>query len=55
MVRFEFVENETTQVTEEQLESLRDLISISDHMRRELGLRSNPMQVTGESIRFNGV
>jgi len=55
MSKFEFIENETTQLTDEQKEALTDLIDISDQIKRSIGLRFSPMQINGSTIRFNGI
>lgn len=54
-MRFEFIENEGKNITTEQMASLADLLQISDEIRKGLGLRFTPMQIAGNTVRFNGI
>lgn len=54
-MKFEFIENEGKHITTEQMASLTDLLYISDEIRKGLGLRMIPMQVSGNIVKFNGI
>ena len=54
-MKFEFIENEGKHITTEQMASLTDLLYISDEIRKGLGLRTTPMQVSGNIVKFNGI
>ena len=54
-MKFEFIENENKYITADQMAALNDLLQISDEIRKGLGLRFTPMQISGNFIRFNGI
>ncbi|MDO4313307.1 MAG: hypothetical protein Q4C52_09490 [Eubacteriales bacterium] len=54
-MKFEFIENENKKITTEQMTFLEDLILISDEIQKGLGLRVSPMQISGNTVRFNGI
>lgn len=54
-MKFEFIENDSKRITSDQMESLKDLLFISDEIRKGLGLRFAPMHISGNQVRFNGI
>lgn len=54
-MRFEFVENQNYVIDNEQLNEIKDILYISDEIKRGLGMRFSPIEVSGTTIRCNGI
>ena len=54
-MRIEFIENDNRIISTEERSHLDDLLFINDEIKKGLGLRNSPMQISGDVIRFNGI
>ena len=55
-MRFEFIENQNLEMTEEQKAFLQELFAISTDIKQKLGMRNMPIQMVDDNtIRFEGI
>lgn len=55
-MRFEFVENQNLEMTDEQKSFLHELFAISTDIKQKLGMRNMPIQMIDDNtIRFDGI